>query len=268
MLRAVPKIQDYAAIGDGRSVALVSSGGSVDWLCWPRFDSPSLFARLLDPDVGGSWAVAPTEPARVERHYLDGTNVLRTRFETATGIATLTDFMPAASEEEKERRLWPEHELVRWVECESGKVEVEVRFDPRPDYGRARVTLHDAGPLGIRLELGSILLTLLGDVRLAPAAGGGVAGRARLRAGESAAFSLTCAVEGPAVLAPLGDLVVEKLELTTDWWRRWTGRCRYDGPHRDAVVRSALALKLMIYAPSGAVVAARPRPCPSGPAES
>jgi GH15 family glucan-1,4-alpha-glucosidase len=256
MLRAVPKIQDYAAIGDGRSVALVSSGGSVDWLCWPRFDSPSLFARLLDPDVGGSWAVAPTEPARVERHYLDGTNVLRTRFETATGIATLTDFMPAASEEEKERRLWPEHELVRWVECESGKVEVEVRFDPRPDYGRARVTLHDAGPLGIRLELGSILLTLLGDVRLAPAAGGGVAGRARLRAGESAAFSLTCAVEGPAVLAPLGDLVVEKLELTTNWWRRWTGRCRYDGPHRDAVVRSALALKLMIYAPSGAVVAA------------
>jgi GH15 family glucan-1,4-alpha-glucosidase len=253
-MREAPKIQDYAAVGDGRSVALVSRGGSLDWLCWPRFDSPSLFAGLLDPEVGGSWVIAPTQPSRAERCYIGGTNVLQTRFETADGVATLTDFMPAASEEDK-RRLWPEHELLRRVECERGEVEVEVRFDPRPDYGRARVTLRDAGPLGIRLERGSTLLTLRGDTKLAPVAGG-MTGRVRLRAGESVAFSLTYALEGPAVLAPLGDAVAEKLDLTAGWWRRWAARCRYDGPYRDAVVRSALALKLMTYAPSGAIVAA------------
>ncbi len=94
------KIQDYAAIGDGRSVALISRHGSLDWLCWPRFDSPSLFAGLLDAQVGGAWSISPTETAQVERHYLDDTNVLQTCFHTATGSLVLTDFMPAASEEE------------------------------------------------------------------------------------------------------------------------------------------------------------------------
>src|SRR5215216_5209688 len=152
-MRATPKIQDYAVIGDGRSAALVSRGGSIDWLCWPRFDSPSLFGSLLDRRVGGSWGVAPTEPARVERRYLDGTNVLQTRFRTDTGDLVLTDFMPAADEEQKARTLWPEHELVRLVECERGEVEVVARFDPRPDYGRAAVRLRDAGALGLRLEV-------------------------------------------------------------------------------------------------------------------
>src|SRR5438477_8919890 len=107
---AMPKIQDYAVIGDGRSAALVSRDGSLDWLCWPRFDSPSLFGGLLDPKVGGAWGIAPTEPAHTERRYLDGTNVLQTRFVAPMGAAVLTDFMPAASEEEKRRLLWPEHE--------------------------------------------------------------------------------------------------------------------------------------------------------------
>src|SRR5687768_6989907 len=141
MLVATPKIQDYAVIGDGRSAALVSRDGSIDWLCWPRFDSPSLFGGLLDPRIGGAWRITPTEPARAERRYLDDTNVLETRFHTAAGTVTLTDFMPAASEEEKGRALWPEQELVRQVECEQGEVEVEVHFDPRPDYGRAKVRL-------------------------------------------------------------------------------------------------------------------------------
>src|SRR5438552_2024255 len=118
----MPKIQDYAVIGDGRSAALVSRGGSVDWLCWPRFDSPSLFGGLLDSRDGGSWSIAPTQPARVERRYLDGTNVLQTRFHTGTGTLALTDFMPAASEEEKGRLLWPEQELIRLAECEQGEV--------------------------------------------------------------------------------------------------------------------------------------------------
>src|SRR2546423_2930968 len=97
-MEATRKIQDYAVIGDGRSAALVSRGGSLDWLCWPRFDSPSLFGGLLDRRAGGTWSIAPTAPARAERRYLDGTNVLQTRFDTAAGAVVLTDFMPVASE--------------------------------------------------------------------------------------------------------------------------------------------------------------------------
>src|SRR5688572_6098774 len=167
-MRVTPRIQDYAVIGDGRSAALVSRDGSIDWLCWPRFDSPSLFGRLLDRRIGGSWTIAPAEPARTERRYIDGTNVLQTWFHTAAGVVVLTDFMPAASEEQKGRMLWPEHELVRLVECEQGEVEVGVHFDPRPDYGRAKVTLRDARALGLRIEMGARLITLRGDVKLTP----------------------------------------------------------------------------------------------------
>jgi GH15 family glucan-1,4-alpha-glucosidase len=256
MMRATPKIQDYAVIGDGRSAALVSRDGSLDWLCWPRFDSPSLFGGLLDPRVGGTWSITPTEPARVERRYLDGTNVLETRFRTPTGTVALTDFMPAASEEEKGRVLWPEQELVRLVGCEEGEAEVQVHFDPRPDYGRARIAVRDAGTLGLCIEMGSHLVTLHSPVKLTPAAEGGVVARIRLRAGESIPFSLSYTVEGPAVLPSAGDLVRRKLALTVDWWRRWAARVRYSGPYREHVVRSALVLKLMTYAPSGAIVAA------------
>jgi GH15 family glucan-1,4-alpha-glucosidase len=255
-MRATPNIQDYAIIGDGRSAALVSRDGSIDWLCWPRFDSPSLFGWLLDRRVGGSWQIGPTDPARTERRYIDGTNVLETRFHTATGAVVLTDFMPAASEEEKGRMLWPEHELLRRVECEQGEVEVQAHFDPRPDYGRAKVHIRDAGALGLRLEVPAGLITLRSDTRFAPATEGGLTARARLRAGESITFSLAFAAEGPAVLSPLGDVARQKLALTVGWWQRWAARASYNGPYRDEVVRSALALKLLTYAPSGAMIAA------------
>src|SRR5688500_16229506 len=109
-MKATPKIQDYAVIGDGRSAALVSRDGSIDWLCWPRFDSPSLFGGLLDAEIGGAWSIAPAGPLQVERRYLDGTNVLETRFRTSQGVLAITDFMPAASEEQKRCMLCPEHE--------------------------------------------------------------------------------------------------------------------------------------------------------------
>ena len=253
---AAPKIQDYGLIGDGRSAALVSRYGSIDWLCWPRFDSPSLFGALLDQGGGGAWSITPSESTQIERRYLDGTNVLETRFHTATGSMILTDFMPAISEEDKRRLLLPEHELLRRVECERGEVEVLVRYDPRPDYGRARFHIRDAGALGLRVDLGSGLVALHSRVPFTPAADGGAVGRVRLKAGESTTFSLTFSVEGPGVVPHLGEVASEKLALTVAWWRRWAARARYDGPYRDAVVRSALALKLMSYAPSGAIVAA------------
>ena len=169
-MRATPKIQDYAAIGDGRSAALVSRDGSIDWLCWPRFDSPSIFGSLLDRQ---HWRFVAYRPHRRCAAPNAATSTKRTcsqtRFHTADGTVTLTDFMPAATEEQKRTMLWPEHELVRHVECERGEVEINVHFDPRPDYGRAKVRIRDLGSLGLRLEMGAGLLTLRSDVRFVAA---------------------------------------------------------------------------------------------------
>jgi len=251
-----PRIQDYALIGNGRSAALVSNRGSIDWLAWPRFDSASIFAAIIDPALGGAWSIRPVEPAEVERHYLENTNVLVTRFSTGSGRILLTDFMPVASEEQKEQLLWPEHELVRRVECEQGAAQVRVRFDPRPDYGRVVPVIKNAGQLGLRIDIGASLLALRSDVALNQMIEGDFSTDVVLEAGEAVTFSLTFSAEGPAVLPPLGDLAVKKLDLTIDWWRRWTEQATYRGPYQEQVIRSALVLKLLSYAPSGAIVAA------------
>jgi GH15 family glucan-1,4-alpha-glucosidase len=223
-MRPTPKIQDYAVIGDGRSAALVSWNGSIDWLCWPRFDSPSLFGAILDQRIGGSWSIAPSEFARIERVYIERTNVLQTRFHTAAGSAVLTDFMPVTTEMEKKATLWPEHELVRLVECKQGEVEIHCHFDPRPDYGRERIRIRASGVRSFRLETNSGLITLRSDVRCTMAPEGGVTARVRLKAGERVAFSLAFATEAPAVIPPMGNLVLRKLALTVNWWQAWAAR--------------------------------------------
>jgi GH15 family glucan-1,4-alpha-glucosidase len=248
-------IGDYAAIGDGRSAALVGRDGSIDWLCWPRFDSPSLFGSILDPSAG-HWRIAPVGPFQTVRHYIKDTNVLQTRFTTASGSLLLTDLMPAASEEEKRRLMLPEREILRLVECERGEVEIEWSFEPRAGYGLRSLRVRRAGGLGFRAETGLGLLTLRTDLPLEINPDGRIGGRARLSAGAVAHASLTLAAEGPAVLPPLGEWSRGALERTVRWWQDWASGIRYDGPCRDMVVRSALALRLMVYAPSGAVIAA------------
>jgi GH15 family glucan-1,4-alpha-glucosidase len=248
-------IEDYAAIGDGGSAALVGRDGSIDWLCWPRFDSPSIFGALLDPGAG-RWRIAPVAPCRTERHYIKDTNVLQTRFDTGAGLLTLTDLMPVASEEEKARFLRPEREILRLIECERGEVEIEWSFEPRPGYGLRPAGIRQAGQLGIRAQTDAGLLTLRTDLPVDISADGRAGGRARLSPGTAAYASLTFAADGPAVLPPLGEWSRAALARTVDWWRTWASRARYDGPCREMVVRSALALRLMVYAPSGAVVAA------------
>src|SRR5438445_946075 len=141
-----PAIADYGVIGDCRSAALVSRDGSIDWLCWPRFDSPSIFGALLD-EAGGKWSIAPASPFRVERRYIADTNVLQTRFQTATGSLLLTDLMPVASEGEKRHLLLPEHEILRIAECKGGEIDLEMVFDPRPGYGREKPLVRSAGKL-------------------------------------------------------------------------------------------------------------------------
>ncbi len=248
-------IQDYAAIGDGRTVALVGRDGSIDWLCWPRFDSPSIFGALLDAQAG-CWRLAPAAPASVTRRYIEDTNVLETHFETATGTLLVTDLMPVASEADKTRLLLPDHEILRVAECVTGDVEIAMHFEARPDYGRARPRVRHAGPLGVRLEMGADLLVLRSDLPLDVAADGRVAGRARLRAGDTIHASLTFADDWPAVLPPLGAWSQAAMARSVAWWREWASKLHYDGPRRETVIRSALALKLLIYAPSGAIVAA------------
>jgi GH15 family glucan-1,4-alpha-glucosidase len=240
------KINDYALVGDGRSAALVSKDGSIDWLCWPRFDSPPIFAALLDPD-GGRWRIAPTCPAHVTRSYIEDTNVLETRFVTADGTVVLTDLMSV--ERERDKGLWPDHELLRHVVCARGEVELEVIVDPRPDLREVRPTAHPT--LGLRWQLGAQLMCLRGDVPV------GADGRARfvLREGQAVTFSLIFE-DGPAILAPLGEHARERIQRSVAWWHHWAARANYQGRDRDRVIRSALAVKLMGFAPSGAIIAA------------
>src|SRR6266513_1013129 len=254
MAEEFSKIQDYAIIGNGRSVALISKRGAIDWLCWPRFDSASIFGAIVDPTVGGRWNIHSASDPQITRRYIDDTNVLETTFSTGSGKIEVTDFMPVTSEEEKTRRLWPEHELVRLIKCEAGEVPVVVNFDPRPDYGRTTPLIKSEGQLGWRISVGTSLLNLRSDINLRANGNAGLSASLTLKNGDTIAFSLTFSAEGPAVLPPLGDLVAEKLRLTIEWWRRWAGRTKYDGPYRKQVIRSALVLALLSYAPSGALV--------------
>jgi GH15 family glucan-1,4-alpha-glucosidase len=259
-------IADYAIIGDCRSVALVSKRGSIDWLCWPRIDSPSIFGALLDSERGGRMVVHPTGSFQSTRRYIGRTNVLETTFRTATGVLRLVDLMPVASESDKSRILWAGHQVLRMLECVEGEVEVEVRCDPRPDYGRVVPRLRDRGPLGIYYEHRSRALVLRSDIPLTLSMDRSEAvGRARLVRGERRAVALVYSDRAPAILPPLEAEADVKLRSTLAWWEAWADRCAYTGPYQEAVVRSALALKLLAYAPSGAVVAAPTTSLPEWP---
>jgi GH15 family glucan-1,4-alpha-glucosidase len=250
------KIQDYAIIGNGRSAALISKHGSIDWLCWPRFDSASIFGAILDPEIGGAWRIHPAQESKVSRRYIEDTNVLETTFSSLSGQIVLIEFMPVASEDQKKRMLWPEHELVRQVKCTQGKLELIVEFEPRPDYGRVTPVITNGGKLGWRIEIGAHAFTLRADVDLISETNKGLRGNLTLQAGDVVAFSLTFSADGPDVVPPLGELIIEKLNLTTNCWRQWSAQSTYQGRYQRQVIRSALVLKLLSYAPSGAIVAA------------
>jgi GH15 family glucan-1,4-alpha-glucosidase len=251
----VSRIQDYAIIGNGRSAALISKRGSLDWLCWPRFDSPSVFGAILDSKRGGHWSIHPLHQSEVRRRYIENTNVLETTFGGISGQIVLTDFMAATSEENKNRILWPEHELVRQVKCLQGEVEVVMDFSPRLNYGRVAPNIRDAGKFGWRIDTGATVFILRGSIDFEPTTDG-LAARFVLKSGESAVFTFSFSAEAPAVVPPLGSAIDEKLSLTIDWWRSWATQSTYRGPYQRQVTRSALVLKLLSYAPSGTIIAA------------
>jgi GH15 family glucan-1,4-alpha-glucosidase len=247
-----PDIGDYAVIGDCRSAALVSKYGYIDWLCWPRFDSPSIFAALLDRERGGYWKICPADPFSVERGYVEGSNVLQTNFQTSRGKVTLTDLMPVRNSEQSS--MVPDHEIVRLLTCTSGEVEIETELIPRANYAEANPPIRDSGKLGIRIDNGHGVYWLRTSIPLR-IADSSVFGKTTLRTGDTLGFTFSYTENAPAVL-PLLEHVPQRVEGCTKWWQNWSAQAQYDGDFRSEVLRSALALKLMIFVPSGAIIAA------------
>jgi GH15 family glucan-1,4-alpha-glucosidase len=251
----IPKIGDYGVIGDCRSAALVSKYGSIDWLCWPRFDSPAIFAAILDFEKGGHWSIRPAHPFSVERNYIENTNVLETRFTCAGGQLALTDLMPVCSEEFKRRELVPDHEILRELRCTSGEVEIEIEFCPGVNYGCDPVRIRDLGAHGLRIDIGRGAYWLRSSIPLKVSSGSAVAS-AKVKQGDIIDLSLSYAEEAPTVLPALGHRCQRSIARSIRWWQDWAALSHYNGPYKKAVTRSALALKLLTYAPSGAVTAA------------
>lgn len=248
------KISDYALIGDSRTAALVSNKGSIDWLCLPRFDSTSLFNRLLDHWRGGHFTIAPRGPFRCRRQYAGSTAVLVSEFRTDTGMVRITDLVPVLAESEKRTSLMPLWSLLRRIEGVEGTVELDIIFKPRPDHGRVIPRFHARGEAGYFADLGARLLHLAADVRL-EIREGEVGGTIVIRPGSRYALWFAYSEDAPAVY-PVLSQADSAIEKTCAFWKDWTDRCQYTGQYRESVLRSALTLKLLSYAPSGAIVAA------------
>jgi len=247
-------IGDYAVIGDGRSIALVSRFGSIDWWCVPRFDSDAVFARILDADLGGTFEIRPAGRFRARRRYLPRTNILETDFTAAGGVVRVVDFMPALTEAQKRTYPIAFREIVRRVRCIEGSVTLDVRIAARPQFGRRTPLVRRQRATRYTIEWGSHALHLVTNALLDTVTGT-LVGRFSLHAGEQVDFALAYSPEAPADLPVLGNLDVIQ-RLTEEFWIDWAGACRSVGVYDDAVLRSALVLRLLTYAPSGAIIAA------------
>lgn len=251
-------IGDYALIGDMNSAALVSKEGSIDWLCFPRFDSPSVFAALLDPEKGGRFAVSLAGEAEARQAYLPDTNVLRTVLEGEEGTLEVVDFMPCY---DKGFEMEAFHEVHRRLRCVAGRVTVRVHFEPRLVYGadETQTWSEDGGCLA---KGSREWLSLASDLPFEERKGHCTA-EVALEDGDERWMVLRW---NDDVLRPVEDFRPgEKLDKTEVFWKEWLEGCTYRGPARALVERSLLALKLLIYEPTGALVAAPTTSLPEVP---
>lgn len=265
---AYQPIQNYGIIGNMRTAALVGMNGSIDWLCYPYFDSPSVFAAMLDDDKGGRFQIASTQDGiNSKQFYWPETNVLITRFLSQDGVGEIEDFMPAGLAREsfftqppQPRQdvslpeLWPD-QLVRRVKVTRGSMEFHLRCHPAFDYARAshetRITAHGATFHSTELSLAlSTAIPLAPDER-------GVHATFTLQEGQAAVFVFRRIQSDEGCgLCPSQEETNDLFERTVKYWQRWLSKCTYTGRWRETVYRSALTLKLLTFEPTGAIVAA------------
>ena len=243
-------IEDHGVIGDLHTAALVGIDGTIDWLCLPRFDAPSVFASILDDEKGGHFRLRPLNYVRSQQLYLPDTNVLLTRFLSSEGVAEVLDFMPI------EAGLKERHDLVRSIRVVRGSMRFEVDCRPAFDYARRRHTI-SLGKTGAVFACAGTRLGLATRVPLREGPYRNALAQFALEEGEDAAFVLQQLKEGEGPEEVLSNAPFQdRLQGTLDYWRRWISRSTYRGRWREMVNRSALALKLMVYDPTGALVAA------------
>jgi GH15 family glucan-1,4-alpha-glucosidase len=255
-----PDISDHGLIGDLQTAALVTKDGTVDWFCCPRFDSPSVFASLLDADRGGHYTIRPDRDDYVSKQlYLPDSAILVTRFMTPDGVGEVHDFMPVAEGGATER-----HDLVRKIQVVRGTMRFAIELQPRFDYGRAAHKLEYNEDGGV-FQADGMALTVHGIAPHGVSPGeAGMAGMERdgdgarwtrtLRAGQTGGVVLEWMGGEPRRVTPEEAQQLE--DDTARFWRSWLGRSSYQGRWREQVNRSAMTLKLMTYAPTGALVAA------------
>jgi GH15 family glucan-1,4-alpha-glucosidase len=234
-------ISDHGIVGDLHTTALIGADGTIDWYCCPRFDSPSVFGAILDARKGGFYRISPRRDCVHKQLYFPQTNVLLTRFLSEDGIGELQGFMPVDGQQR----------LVRRVACIRGEMEFSIEVEPRFDYGRQAHETHIT-ERGAVFRSPSLTLTLHSPVPLERTESG-VRGRLSLRAGQTASFVLATGAPEEVFSE---ERAMRDLDETIGYWRRWLSRSRYRGRWREMVNRSALALKLLIYEPTGALVAA------------
>ncbi|MEU6139704.1 glycoside hydrolase family 15 protein [Streptomyces sp. NPDC047081] len=243
-------IAEHGLIGDLRSVALVGTDGTIDWYCCPAFDAPSVFASILDAERGGSFELAAAVPAKTKQFYFPDTNVLITRFFTEDGVGEVQDFMPVNGGAVEAER----HRLIRRVVCVRGSIPFRTRVAPRFDYGTRPHTVRMAGEVAV-FRTDELALALTATVPL-EAEGPDVRADFKLSEGETAVFALD-QVGGDVEPRRCAKIEAEEqLATTVAYWRRWLSASKYRGRWREMVHRSALTLKLLTYAPTGAIVAA------------
>jgi GH15 family glucan-1,4-alpha-glucosidase len=255
---AQPLIGDYALVGDCASAALISRDGAVDWMCTPRFDSPTVFCRLLDWERGGTFRLGPLGTHQTSREYVEGTNVLTTVHTTARGQARVTDFLSVAGGGPRAPEWWHlgGSRLLRCVEGLSGEVELDIRFHPTFDFARREFHLERTA-CGVLASAGAHWLALQCPATLEPYDRGGLRGVFRLYSGRRLWLVLEQG-EGrpPATFGMSESRAEDELKKTLHFWRRHWDACTYEGPYRAQVRRSGLVLKLLTYEPTGAIVAA------------
>jgi GH15 family glucan-1,4-alpha-glucosidase len=251
-------IGDYALIGDCHSAALVGRDGSIDWACFPRFDSPGQFCRILDEERGGAFAITPENVIETSRYYIEDTNVLVTTFRCEAGTLEVSDCMPVASTGREPSKLRSYHSILRRLHCIDGVVDVAISVWPRFEYGRfvphVRLTTEESAEAVGGADAIHITATRLLDEEPER-----IKARWHLLEGEvewiEAAWGQSHRIRRSEE-RPTRDQMRDRFDATVEFWTTWSARCIVEVADKAAVVRSALALKALTYAPTGAVIAA------------